>query len=558
MRTLDPRLVQRTRSARPLLVADVALGVTTALAVLAQAALFARVVTQSVHGTAVSRLWPLITALAAAFLARGLCASGMEIAGRRAAWDVLSELRLALAEKRLRANAATSNRAGSAEVAAAAVQGIEGLEPYFARYLPQAVLACMVPPIVICGAALADLESALIMLITLPLVPVFMWLIGRYTEQRAIERWQALHMLSAHFLDVVRGLPTLRTFGRAEAQTGVLADVGERYRATTMQTLRVSFLSGSVLELAATLGVALVAVTAGVRLVDGSLGLQAGLTVLVLAPELYLPFRRLGAEFHASADGRTVAERMLDLLDADDRAPRGGRCHIPSPAHSLVVAEQLSFSYPARPGMVLDRANLELEPGETVALVGASGAGKSTMGALLLGLIAPTAGRISVGGVDLASCRLEQWRTQVAWVPQHPTLLRCSVGDNIRLGKPQASDREVRAAATLVGADDFITALPNGYQTLVGEGARLLSAGERRRIGLARAIVRDAPFLILDEPTADLDPWTVETIAHALDDIRTGRTVLLIAHRPELVGHADRIVRLVGGRIVPEKVGVAA
>ena len=204
---------------------------------------------------------------------------------------------------------------------------------------------------------------------------------------------------------------------------------------------------------------------------------------------------------------------MLDLLDADDRASHGGHSRAPSPAHAAVVAEQVSFSYASRPGMVLDRADLELEPGETVALVGASGAGKSTLCALLLGLMSPTAGRISVGGVDLADCRLEEWRSYVGWVPQHPTLLRCSVNDNIRLGKPQASDHDVRAAAALVGADDFITTLPDGYQTLVGEGARLLSAGERRRIGLARAIVRAAPLLILEEPTADLDPWSVEIIS---------------------------------------------
>ena len=244
-----------------------------------------------------------------------------------------------------------TDRAGSAEVAAAAVQGIEGLEPYFARYLPQVVLACVVPPIVIAGAALADTESALIMLITLPLVPVFMWLIGRYTEQRAIERWQALHMLSAHFLDVVRGLPTLRTFGRAEAQIGVLADVGERYRATTMQTLRVSFLSGSVLELAATLGVALVAVTAGVRLVDGSLGLQAGLTVLVLAPgavpAVPPPRRRVPRERRRSRRRRAHA-----------RPPRRGR---PSAARRPMPRPQPgSWSRCCRAGVVL----LPVAPGD--------------------------------------------------------------------------------------------------------------------------------------------------------------------------------------------------
>jgi ATP-binding cassette, subfamily C, bacterial CydD len=558
MRGLDPRLVQRTRSVRPLLAVDVALGVVTALAVVAQAVLFARVVAESVDGTPMSRLWHLVAALAIAFLVRGLCAYGMEVSGRRAAWSVLSELRLALAEKRLRGQPVATDGTGGAELAAAAVQGIEGLEPYFARYLPQAVLASIVPPIVICGAALVDLESALIMLVTLPLVPVFMWLIGRHSEARATERWQALSMLSSHFLDVVRGLPTLRVFGRAEAQSSVLAEVGERYRITTMQTLRVSFLSGSVLELAATLGVALVAVTAGVRLVDGSLGLQAGLTVLVLAPELYLPFRRLGAEFHASADGRAVAERMLELLGADDAAPSGGRRHVPSPVSASVSVEAVSFSYPARSEIVLDSVDLELEPGETVALVGSSGAGKSTVAALLLGLIVPTAGSISVGGVDLADCRIEEWRRFVGWVPQHPTLLRATVAENVRLGNPEASDRQVREAAALVGADEFIKALPDGYDTLIGDGARLLSAGERRRIGLARAVVREAPFLILDEPTADLDPQTLAIISRALDDIRVGRTVLLIAHRPELVRWADRVLRLTDGRIVPEMVGVPA
>ena len=249
----------------------------------------------------------------------------MEIAGRRAAWSVLSELRLALVERRLRAQPTAADGAEGAEIAAVAVQGIEGLESYFARYLPQAILASVVPLLVIGWVAFVDVQAALIMLLTLPLVPVFMALIGRHTEQRTRERWQALRRLSSQFLDVVRGLPTLRAFNRAHDQAAAVADVSERYRAATMETLRVSFLSGSVLEVAATLGVALVAVTTGVRLVNGGLGLQAGLTVIVLAPELYLPFRRLGAEYHASADGRAVAERMFALLDAPAAAAAGGR-----------------------------------------------------------------------------------------------------------------------------------------------------------------------------------------------------------------------------------------
>ena len=285
------------------------------------------------------------------------------------------------------------------------MQGVEALEGYFARYLPQVVLASVVPLLVVAWVALVDLEAAVIMLLTLPLVPVFMWLIGRYTEERTRERWQALRQLSTHFLDIVRGLPTLRALGRARDQAVAVGEVSERYRKATIETLRVSFLSGSVLELAATLGVALVAVTAGVRLVDGTLGLRAGLTVIILAPELYLPFRRLGAEYHASADGLAVAERMFALLDAPAAAGAGGPRLAPSPAVAAVRLERVSFSYPARAGLVLDRLDLVLSPGETVALVGESGAGKSTVAGLLLGMLEPTAGRISVGGVDLGCCQ---------------------------------------------------------------------------------------------------------------------------------------------------------
>ena len=411
----------------------------------------------------------------------------------------------------------------------------------------------MVPFIVIAWVAVIDWESALIMLLTLPLVPVFMWLIGRYTEQRTRERWQALRRLSTHFLDVVRGLPTLRAFGRAGDEIAALAHISERYRATTMETLRVSFLSGSVLELAATLGVALVAVTAGVRLVGGSLGLQTGLTVIVLAPEVYLPFRRLGAEYHASADGLAVAERLLALLDAPDGAAAGGPRAVPDPRTAPVRFEQVSFTYPTRPIPVLHGLDLELSPGEAVALVGESGAGKSTVAALLLGLLEPTRGRISVGGVDLAGCDIESWRRKVAWVPQHPTLLRGSVADNIRLGDPAASERRVREAASLAGAHAFIGRLPDGYATLVGDGQRSLSPGERRRIGLARAFLRDAPLVILDEPTADLDAHSVWVVSDAVGRLRAGRTVLLIAHRPELVCHADRVVLLVDGAAMQQR-----
>jgi thiol reductant ABC exporter CydD subunit len=551
MRALDPRLLRRTGSARPLLAIDTVLGIITALAVLAQASAVAWIVSRAFDGAGTRPLERVFVLLVGAFVARGICAWGMEVAGRRAASSVLSELRLALVKKRLREQPTAVDGTAGAEIAAVAVQGVDALEGYFARYLPQVVLASVVPLMVIAWVASIDIEAAVIMSLTLPLVPLFMWLIGRFTEQRTRERWAALGHLASHFLDAVRGLPTLRAFGRSQDELSSLAAVSDQYRKTTMETLRVSFLSGSVLELAATLGVALVAVAIGLRLVNGGLGLQAGLTVLILAPELYLPFRRLGAEYHASADGLAVAERLFALLDAPAAAATGGARLAPNPMRAPVRFEQVTFSYPARPGLVLDGFDLELTPGETIALVGDSGAGKSTVAGLLLGLLKPTGGHIFAGGVDLSSCDIEAWRRLVGWAPQHPRLFRATVADNIRLGDPDASDLHLLRAAASAGADEFIKRLPDGYGTLIGEGQRLLSPGETRRIGLARVFLRQAPLVILDEPTADLDSGSVAVISKAVRRLQRERTVLLIAHRAELVQHADRVVRLDEGRGVP-------
>ena len=357
------------------------------------------------------------------------------------------------------------------------------------------------------------------MLLTLPLVPVFMWLIGRYTEQRTRERWQALRA-------AVDPLPRRRAGAahaagvrpRGRPRPSAIGEVSERYRRDD---------DG---DAAGQLPVGVGARARGDARggagrgrppasgwSSGSLGLQAGLTVLMLAPELYLPFRRLGAEYHASADGLAVAERMFALLDAPAAAAAGGsRLGAQPRASASVRLERVSFSYPARPGPVLDGLDLELSPGETVALVGESGAGKSTVAALLLGLLSPTGGPDRRRRRRPAACRLDAWRRLVAWVPQHPTLFRGTVADNIRLGDPDASDRSGPSRPrALAGADEFIAALPDGYATLVGDGGRSLSPGERRRIGLARAFLRDAPLVILDEPTADLDPRSVAIVVDA-------------------------------------------
>jgi len=545
VRTLDPRLLRRARGARRALATDVVLGLLSTLALLAQATLLAYAVSEAFAGRAPGSVAAALTLLVALALTRGLLAGAFEATGRRAAAGIMSQLRRELVERRLRDAPTAADGAESGEVAAAAVQGVDALETYFARYLPQLVLAVLVPVAVLAWAAAVDPTSALIMAITLPLIPLFMWLIGRYTQNRTRARWRALARLSNHFLDVMRGLTTLRAFNRGEAQAERIAAVGEEYRRTTMQTLRVAFVSGAVLDLAATLATALVAVTLGLRLVDGSVTLRAALTVLLLTPELYVPLRALAAQFHASADGLAAAERILDLVEV----PRTSAAGAAAPPGDWVALrlDGVELANPGRPGKVLDGVALEIHRGELVALVGRSGAGKTTLGALLLGLRRPDAGRVTVDGLDLAALDLAAWRRQVSWVPQRPTLFHGTVAHNIALGTDGMSTAQVERAARLAGADGFVRELPRGYETTIGEGGRSLSAGETRRIALARALARQAPLLVLDEPTADLDAESAAVVAAAIGEAREGRAVLLIEHRPALARLADRVVRLADG-----------
>jgi len=538
---LDPRLVRRARPVRRMLVMDAVLGVVAGLLVLAQAVLLARVAARSFDGARLDELAVPLALFVAATFGRAAAAWGFEVAGRRAATDVLADLRPDVL--------AGGRRESSADVATLAVGGIDALETSFARYVPQVVLALVVPVAVLVLVAVIDPISAAVMLLTLPLVPVFMWLVGRYTERRARERWQALSLLATHFLDVVRGLPTLRAFNRSEAQAAQIADVSDRYRRATAGTLRVAFLSGAVLELAATLGIALVAVTVGVRLVEGGIAFEPALVVLVLAPELYLPLRNLAAQFHASADGRAVAERLLDLAERP-REDAGVALPPPRATAAVLQLDDVTVLYPSRPAPALDGVDLVLRPLETVALVGESGAGKSTLAALLLGLVRPDVGMVRVGPSDLGACDLEKWRSRLAWVPQRPTLFRGTVADNIRLGVPHATDGEVRLAAELAGADGFVAALPARYQTMVGDGGRAVSAGQLQRLALARAFLRDPDLLILDEPTANLDSDSVEVVTAALEALRGERTILVITHDAAVAACADRVIRLERGRIV--------
>jgi thiol reductant ABC exporter CydD subunit len=541
---------------RLLLVADVAIGCTTALLVLVQATLLARVIAGSFSGARLGELRPSLGLLLLVFAGRAGLAWAFEAVGRLAATGVLSRLRLDLAARRLADQPTALDGAQTGELAAAAVFGATALEAYFGRFLPQLVLAAVVPAAVVLWIVPIDVASAAIMLVTLPLVPVFMVLVGRYTAQRTRERADALSVLATHFMDVVRGLPTLRAFNRSRAQTAAIAERSDAYRRATVGTLRVSFLSGAVLDLAATLGVALVAVSVGLRLDAGEMSLEAALVILVLAPELYLPLRNLGALYHASADGVAVASTLLPLAEPVP-IRRGPVRPPPSPLEAVVRLERVSYAYPGRPVQVVSDVDLELSPGEIVALVGSTGSGKSTIASMLLGFAEPTAGRVTVGGVDLAECDLAGWRASVAWVPQHPTLFRATVTENIRLGRSSAPFREVHDAARLAGADGFIHQLTCGYDTIVGDGGLKVSAGQRQRIALARGFLPHAPLLVLDEPTANVDREGVRRIAHAITGFRGVSTVLVISHEPDVVRFADRIVEVRNRRVVDGRRAVA-
>jgi thiol reductant ABC exporter CydD subunit len=577
LRPFDRRLLGRIRVARRTLAICVTAGLAAALLLLAQMTLLAGVIAGAAEGRLDQVPAVAVVALVAIVAARAGLAQLVELSGRHTATRVMSSLRAELVERRLRPGAAGPGGGDSAQLAAGAVQGVDGLETYFARYLPQVALAVVVPAAVLCWSAAVDRTSALIMAVTLPVIPMFMSLIGRAAGARARANWEALVGLSGWFLDVVRGLPTLRAFNRGRAQITGIREVTDRYRRTTMGTLRLSFLSGVVLDLAATLSTALVAVTLGVRLVAGTIALRPALTVLLLVPELYAPVRAVASLFHASADGLAATEHILTTLDdvpPTPTPPVDSREHPFPPSATLplrgpqqpeagldgarrgpqqgvaVGVRGVTVRYPGRPVPALNRVDLDLHPGELLAVVGASGAGKTTLGRVLLGLTRPDEGLVVAGGRVLGDGDLVWWRDRVGWASQHPVLVPGTVADNVALGRPGAGPAAIREAARLAGADGFVGRLPAGYGTVVGAGGHGLSAGQRQRIGLARALLRDASLLVLDEPTVHLDPAAATHVAASVDALRGSRTILLITHAPDLAARADRVLRLEAGRLV--------
>jgi ATP-binding cassette, subfamily C, bacterial CydD len=556
MRPVDARLFRHARAARGYLMTTVALGVVTTGMVLAQAELLARLLANAARGTSLAAFSAALIVLLAVVAVRAAAVYGGEVAALRAAATVKSQLRRGLAAQLQRLGPAWLARQKPGEITTVATRGLDGLDPYFARYLPQLVLACLVPAAVLATVATADWISAVIIAATLPLIPIFAALVGMHTRARTQRQWQVLARLSGHFLDVVEGLPTLKVFGRAKRQADVINEVTEGYRSATMATLRVAFLSALVLELAAAVSTALVAVEVGLRLLAGHLGYQTALVVLLLTPEAYLPLRAVGMHFHASMEGAAAAGRACDIIETAPSAARvaaagAGQAATADLRCDDITLDAVSLAYPGRDQPALAEVSMTIRPGDQIAVTGPSGAGKSSLLALLLRFTEPTGGRITAGGVDLARIDLDDWRRQVAWVPQRPYLFAATVADNIALGQPEASRRDIARAAELAGADAFISALPEGYDTPLGEQALRLSAGQRQRIALARAFLRDAPLLLLDEPTAHLDPLVAGQILEVIRTLTAGRTVILVTHQHARHGGADRVLTLRHGRLQP-------
>jgi ATP-binding cassette, subfamily C, bacterial CydD len=550
---VDRRLVRESRVARCHLALAAILGTLDAGLIVAQATLLATVIARgATQGATVAALEPELIALGAVLAGRACVTAGFELSGRIGATRVMSELRGRLvAHLLLRVPGQRPHDVRTGELAATAVQGIDSLEAYFAGYLPQLILASLVPLAVLGWVATVDPVSAAILAATVPILIVFMILIGKGAQAQTRERAGALSLLSAHFLDVVRGLETLRAYRREHVQEHVLGQVGERYRRETMATLRVAFMSAFVLELCAMIGTALVAATIGVELVGGQLTLQAGLTVLLLAPELYGPLRQLGQQFHTGADAVAASERIFSTLDqAPALADTRRRRPVPDPRLGSITLQGVSYAYPGRSGSVLADVDLELGAGHVTALVGQSGCGKSTIAKLVLRLADPSCGSVCCGGVDLRELELDEWRRQLAWVPQRPTLFAATVAENIRLGAPDASDAQLEAALRSAGASELLAGLPHGLATAIGAGGRRLSAGQTQRLALARAFLRDAPIMVLDEPTSHLDESSAAAVGEEIERLARGKTVLLIVHHEALARRADRIVRIDGGRIV--------
>jgi ATP-binding cassette subfamily C protein CydD len=541
------------RSARIALALAVVCAILAALATIAQMTLLSEIVARVFLGhQTLPHVTPLLFSLLAVAFARALLLMLRTTAGAWAATGVTMAVRGRLVAHLLRLGPAYSAGERTGDLVTTASEGVERLNAYVSGYLPQVVLSAAVPLLIAGYVLTLDWASAVLLLVTGPIIPLLMFLVGSYARDHVRRQWTELAYLGAHFLDAVQGLPTLVFFGRASAERARVVTMSRRLRETTMKVIRLASLSGLVLEFMAGAAIALVAVTLGVRLLDGGITFSRAFLVLLLAPEFYRPLRELGAHYHAGMEGKAAAGRILEILRTPVAADNGAALRRPAGGLALSLSD-VTYTYPGHTRAALEGVTLRLPANTCTALVGPSGAGKSTLVALLLRFREPQGGTMIANGIPLSTLSVDAWREQVALVPQHPYLFYGTVRENIRLARPTASDHEVQRAAEQAGASTFIAGLPLGFDTPVGERGTRLSAGQVQRLAIARAILKDAPLVILDEPTSSLDPESESMLGRSLRELRRGRTVLVVAHRRATIAVADQVAVLNGGRLVESR-----
>lgn len=550
----DKRVSGASQAARLRLNLTIVLGTLGGVFIVAQSWLLASVINglfleQQPFSSVMPAMWGLVVI----FMVRSALNYFSTLFAGQASKLIRDALRNDLLQHLMKLGPAYVSGERSGELSNTLTEGIEALDAYVREFLPRISLAAIIPLTILIVVFPSDTLSGVVLLLTAPIIPVLMWLIGSNAGEMAEKRFGQFSLLSAHFLDVLQGLTTLKLFGRSRDQLDVIRSVTGDFRSTTMEVLRVAFLSALVLEHVGSLATALVAVEIGIRLIFDNILFREALFILILAPEFYLPLRNLGSSFHSSTAGSAAAKRIFEVLQTP--VPTTVNSNAPVNAvrpHQTIEFRNVSVQYVEGERPALSNINFKLTVGDSLALVGPSGAGKSTLASLLLRFVEPSAGQVLVDGVALATIPPTVWRSQISWVSQRPYLFNSSLADNIRLGKPDASDDQVREAARAAFLHDFVESLPDAYNTLVGEQGARLSGGQLQRVALARAFLRDAPLLILDEATANLDVLTEERIEEALGRLMSSRTTLIIAHRLNTVRRADRIMVLQDGKIVEE------
>lgn len=555
-------LLRHARTARLWIFLAVGLGFGSGLLLIVQASLTARII----HGAFIehrprAELMSFFIFFALVVLGRAALAWARETAGFKAGARVRTEIRRLLLDHLTAAGPALTERHEAGTLASILVEQVEALHNFFARYLPQLALAVLIPLSILTVVFPVSWTAGIILASTAPLIPLFMVIVGMGAESVSQRQFQALSRMSAHFLDILQGLPTLKLFQRSQGAARRVAEVSREYRLRTMRVLRIAFLSSAVLEFFSSISIALVAVYLGTRFLGyiefGTYGspltLAAGLFILVLAPDFYLPLRELGTHYHARAEAAGAAEEIMQVLRAPAAALTPAADATTSLAHPIEIAfEGVCFGFEDSATEVLRNVNFTVAPGERVMLAGASGEGKSTLLSLLMGFYRPTGGTITINGRPLETFSLRHWRRQLAWVAQMPVLFHGSLQDNIRLGRPEADAGAIRAAAQAAKVLEFADRMPRGLDTQVGEKGHRLSRGQAQRVALARAFLADPPVLLLDEPTAGLDSLNERLVVAAIEAVGRGRTIIMVTHRMAHVRGDDRVLTMQGGTIAED------